>query len=159
MVQDDSKTRVKRRVLVGFLALFAVAAAVCALRAEKTIDALYAGARTGFTPYGSYRAIPRHTVGADYSGNLTIFDPSEAKDPDGEPLSRTPWTYVAVYEDRSQDKFLNGFLEETDDPNKYNLVDSAEGPVGTLRLSYKDDRGRAVGYLEIDGDRMGLMGS
>lgn len=58
MVQDDSKTRVKRRVLVGVLALLAVAAAVCALRAEKTIDALYAGARTGFTPYGSHRAIP-----------------------------------------------------------------------------------------------------
>lgn len=107
----------------------------------------------------AHTAIPQHTVGADYSGNLTIFDPSEAKDPDGEPLSRTPWTYVAVYEDRSQDKFLTGFLEETDDPNRYNLVDSAESPVGTLRLSYKDDRGRAVGYLEIDGDRMGLMGS
>ncbi len=107
----------------------------------------------------AHTAIPQHTVGADYSGNLTIFDPSEAKDPDGEPLSRTPWTYVAVYEDRSQDKFLTGFLEETDDPNRYDLVDSAESPVGTLRLSYKDDRGRAVGYLEIDGDRMGLMGS
>ena len=100
-----------------------------------------------------------HTVPSLYSGNLTIFDPRGAKDPDGEPLSRTPWTYVAVYEDRSQDKFLTGFLEETDDPNGYDLVDSAESPVGTLRLSYKDDRGRAVGYLEIDGDRMGLMGS